>query len=94
MEDAFGRIALGVSIDGEYFTGVAKVRAVRALWARITGACGVAIPARIEARSSRRMLTALDPWTNLIRLTAAGFAAAVGGANTIVLGAFTDALGL
>lgn len=94
MEDAFGRIALGVSVDGEYFTGVAKVRAVRALWGRITGACGVAVPARIEARSSRRMLTALDPWTNLIRLTAAGFAAAVGGANAIVLGAFTDPLGL
>lgn len=94
MEDAFGRIAMGVSVDGEYFTGVAKVRAVRALWGRITGACGVAVPARIEARSSRRMLTALDPWTNLIRLTAAGFAAAVGGANAIVLGAFTDPLGL
>ena len=40
------------------------------------------------------MLTAPDPWTNMIRLTAAGFAAAVGGADAIVLGAFTDALGL
>ncbi|MDO8295642.1 MAG: methylmalonyl-CoA mutase family protein [Caulobacter sp.] len=94
MDEAFGRIALGVTVDGEYFTGVAKVRAARALWARITGACGVGVPARIEARSSRRMLTRLDPWTNLIRLTAAGFAAAVGGANAIVLNAFTDALGL
>jgi len=94
MEDAFGRITLGVSIDGEYFTGVAKARAVRALWARITGACGVSVPARVEARSSQRMLTGLDPWTNLIRLTAAGFAAAVGGANAVVLGAFTDPLGL
>jgi methylmalonyl-CoA mutase len=40
------------------------------------------------------MLTAKDPWTNMIRLTAAGFAAAVGGADAVVLGAFTDALGL
>lgn len=94
MSDAFERIALAVSVDGEYFTGVAKVRAARALWARITGACGVDVPARLEARSSGRMLTRLDPWTNLIRLTAAGFAAAVGGADAIVLGAFTDALGL
>jgi methylmalonyl-CoA mutase len=39
------------------------------------------------------MLTALDPWTNLLRLTAAGFAAAVGGAQAIILGTFTDALG-
>lgn len=94
MEDAFGRIVLGVSVDGEYFTGIAKVRAARTLWAHLTAACGVDVRARIEARSSRRMLTRLDPWTNLIRLTAAGFAASVGGADAVVLGAFTDALGL
>jgi methylmalonyl-CoA mutase len=39
------------------------------------------------------MLTAADAWTNMIRLTAAGFAGAVGGADAIVLGAFTDAIG-
>jgi methylmalonyl-CoA mutase len=40
------------------------------------------------------MLTAQDAWTNMIRLTAAGFAAAVGGADAVVLGNFTDAIGL
>jgi methylmalonyl-CoA mutase len=40
------------------------------------------------------MLTARDAWTNMIRLTAAGFGAAVGGADAVVLGNFTDALGL
>jgi len=95
MEDAFGRVVLGVSVDGQYFMDIAKVRAARALWARIIEACEAnPVPARIEARSSQRMLTRLDPWTNLIRLTAAGFGAAVGGADAIVLGAFTDALGL
>jgi methylmalonyl-CoA mutase len=94
MEEAFSRITLGVSLDAEYFTGVAKVRAARALWARITDACGVSVPAVIEARSSQRMLTRADAWTNLLRLTSAGFAGAVGGADAIVLGAFTDALGL
>ena len=39
------------------------------------------------------MLTALDPFTNLIRLTAAGFAAAAGGADAMLLAPFTDALG-
>ena len=94
MEDAFSRIVLGVSLDAEYFTGVAKLRAARALWARITEASGVSVPARIEARSSHRMLTQADAWTNLLRLTSAGFAGAVGGADAVVLGAFTDALGL
>ena len=93
-EDAFGRVVLGVSLDGEYFTGVAKLRAAKAMWARLTGACGVNVVPRIEARSSRRMLAKADAWTNLLRLTSAGFAGAVGGADAIVLDAFTDAIGL
>jgi len=94
MEDAFGRIVLGVSLDGEYFTGVAKVRAAKAMWARLTEACGVSVAPTIEARSSRRMLAKADAWTNLLRLTSAGFAGAVGGADAILLDAFTDAIGL
>ena len=94
MEDAFGRIVLGVSLDGEYFTGVAKLRAAKAMWARLAQACGVSVAPRIEARSSRRMLTKADAWTNLLRLTSAGFAGAVGGADAILLDTFTDAIGL
>lgn len=93
-QEAFDRIVLGVSLDGEYFTGVAKLRAAKAMWARLTEACGVSVPPRIEARSSRRMLAKADAWTNLLRLTSAGFAGAVGGADAIVLDAFTDAIGL
>jgi methylmalonyl-CoA mutase len=94
MDDALSRIVLGVSLDGEYFTGVAKVRAAKAMWARLTQACDVAVAPRIEARSSRRMLARADAWTNMLRLTSAGFAGAVGGADAIVLDAFTDAIGL
>lgn len=94
MDDAFGRIVLGLSLDGEYFTGVAKVRAAKAMWARLTQACGVTVAPKIEVRSSRRMLSKADAWTNLLRLTSAGFAGAVGGADAIVLDAFTDAIGL
>jgi methylmalonyl-CoA mutase len=93
MQEAFARTVLGLSVDGEYFSGVAKLRAARAVWARLTAACGVEVPARIEARSSRRMLSKLDPWVNLLRLTAAGFAAATGGADAVLLEAFTRPLG-
>ncbi|MBS0363741.1 MAG: methylmalonyl-CoA mutase [Proteobacteria bacterium] len=94
MADAFGRVTLGLSADADYFTTIAKLRAARAVWARIAQACGADPTARIEARSSRRMLAARDAWTNMIRLTAAGFGAAVGGADSVILGNFTDALGL
>jgi methylmalonyl-CoA mutase len=92
--DAFARITLGLSADADYFLTIAKLRAARAVFARIAQASGAAPATTIEARSSRRMLAARDAWTNMIRLTAAGFGAAVGGADAVVLGAFTDALGL
>ncbi|MBS0332279.1 MAG: methylmalonyl-CoA mutase [Proteobacteria bacterium] len=94
MADAFGRITLSLAADADYFLTIAKLRAARAVWARIAAACGADPVARLEARASRRMLTAKDAWTNMIRLTAAGFGAAVGGADSILLGNFTDALGL
>ena len=93
VEDAFARIVLGLSADADYFATIAKLRAARAIWARLTGACGVTAPARIEARGSRRMLSTLDPWTNLLRQSAAVFGAACGGADTIVLDPFTRPLG-
>ena len=92
--EAFRRITLGLAADAEYFTTIATLRAARLVWARIATACGADAQARIEARSSHRMLAAKDAWTNMIRLTAAGFGAAVGGADAVVLGNFTDAIGL
>lgn len=93
MAQAFAGVVLGLSADTDYFATLAKHRAARALWTRLTGACGVDVPARIESRSSGRMLTVQDPWTNMLRLAAAAFGAIVGGADAVVLGTFTDAIG-
>lgn len=94
IDEAFARITLGLAADADYFLSLAKLRAARVVFGKVAAASGAAPLARIEARSSRRMLTAKDAWTNMIRLTAAGFGAAAGGADAVVLGAFTDALGL
>ncbi|WP_293904568.1 methylmalonyl-CoA mutase family protein [Phenylobacterium sp.] len=94
VAEAFARITLGLSADADYFVAMAKLRAARAVFARLAIASGAAPQGRVEARASRRMLTAQDPWTNMIRLAAAGFGAATGGADAVVLGHFTDALGL
>lgn len=94
MADAFARVTLGLSVDGEYFASLAKLRAARLIWARLLTACGLPdAPARIEARASRRDLAAADAWTNLLRLTASAFAGAVGGADAVVLEPFTRPLG-
>ena len=92
-EQALKGTVLGVSLDQEYFDGLAKVRALRLIWRSIARAFGAETPAVIEARSSRRMLSARDPWPNLLRLTAAGFAGAVGGADAVVLDGLSRANG-
>ena len=92
-EAALRAVVLGVSVDGRFLLSTAKLRAARELWRRIAAAFGEEAPARIEARSSARMLSRLDGWTNLVRLTAAGFAGAVGGADAVVLAPFTEPLG-
>ena len=92
-DHALQRIVLGLAVDQQLLVSIAKLRAARRIWARIAGACGVAAPTRIEARSSQRMLTAGDAWTNLLRLTLAGISGAMGGADAMMLGSFTDALG-
>ncbi len=93
VEQALRGTVLGVAVDQTYFDGLAKVRALRLVWRSIRDAWGAPGDAMIEARSSRRMLAARDPWPNLLRLTAAGFAGAVGGADAVVLDAFTQAVG-
>lgn len=97
VETAFPRIVLGAALDAEPLGAIAKLRALRLVWGRVAEACGAPAtperPAWIEARSSGRMLTRASRWTNLVRLAAAGFGGAVGGADAMVLGAFTDAIG-
>lgn len=93
VEAALKGTVLGVSVDQEYFDSLAKVRALRLIWRSISKAFGAETPAVIEARSSRRMLSARDPWPNLLRLTAAGFAGAVGGADAVVLDGLSRANG-
>lgn len=95
MTEVWPRIVVGLAVDAQPFLSIAKLRAARVILGRLAEASG-APNARvtIEARSSQRMLVGSDPWTNVMRLTAAAFAAAVGGADVVVLGAFTDAIGL
>ncbi|GAA0870498.1 methylmalonyl-CoA mutase subunit beta [Brevundimonas basaltis] len=92
-EQALKGTVLGVAVDQAYFDSLAKVRALRLIWRSLSRAFGAETPAVIEARSSRRMLSARDPWPNLLRLTAAGFAGAVGGADAVVVDAFSRSNG-
>ncbi|MBC8129016.1 MAG: methylmalonyl-CoA mutase [Rhizobiaceae bacterium] len=90
-------IAFTLVADQKQFLATAKVRALRLLWSRLLAECEVndarhAI--RIHVETSRRMMTAKDPHTNIVRTTIAAFAAATGGADSLSVLPFTAANGL
>jgi methylmalonyl-CoA mutase len=67
-----------VALAPRPFEGLAKLRALRALWAGVLAHAGVpATPARIHARVAHSCWAALDPWNNLVRGTLALFPALV-----------------
>ncbi|MBB3568373.1 methylmalonyl-CoA mutase family protein [Rhizobium sp. BK491] len=84
-EAALAATSLCLSADQNQFTTIAKLRAARLIFTRIAEACGVANPqpAHLFAETSYRMLTRLDPETNILRNTIAVFSAGVGGADEI-----------
>ncbi|HKG81781.1 MAG TPA: methylmalonyl-CoA mutase family protein [Beijerinckiaceae bacterium] len=81
--------------DGDEFLTIAKLRALRRVWARVEEACGVAPePIRLHTETAWRMATRRDPWVNLLRGTIAAFSAGIGGADGVTVLPFTAALGL
>ncbi|GLS38449.1 methylmalonyl-CoA mutase [Mesorhizobium tianshanense] len=88
-------IGFALSVDQDQFLSMAKVRALRRLWARVQEACSIsASTANIHAETSFRMMTSADPETNILRTAIAGFAAAAGGADSVSILPHTIAHGL
>jgi methylmalonyl-CoA mutase len=88
-------LSFAVAVDQDQFMGIAKLRALRLLWARVEEVTGVAPePILIHAGTSFRMLTRRDAHTNILRAAIAAFAAAAGGADSIEVSPFTAPLGL
>jgi methylmalonyl-CoA mutase len=90
-------LGFAVSVGADVLVEAAKLRALRLCWARVLEASGAASADRgayIHAFTARNMMTRADAWTNILRITTAAFAAAIGSADAIATACFTDALGL
>jgi methylmalonyl-CoA mutase len=95
LEEARDEISFLLAADTDQFLTLAKFRALRRLWASVEQSCGLVPKAvRIHAETSFRMMTALDPWSNIFRTTIAAFAAGIGAADWITVLPFTLVLGL
>ncbi|GIH93602.1 methylmalonyl-CoA mutase family protein [Planobispora siamensis] len=94
-EQAFGQLEFRYAATADQFLTVAKLRAARRLWARVAEVCGVDGAGQAQhAVTSSAMMTARDPWVNMLRTTLACFAAGVGGADAVTVQPFDTRLGL
>lgn len=90
-EQAASQLLLSVPVGRDFFLQVAKLRALRVLWAMALDqheapADGI----RVHARTSWRTKTRLDPATDLVRVTLEAMAAVVGGCDDLTCTPFLD----
>lgn len=94
VADAAALVELRLAVTDDQFSSIAKLRAVRRLWARVLELCGArGVEARVHAVTSRPMMSAYDPYNNMLRTTVAAFAAGVGGADSVTVLPFDAPLG-
>ncbi len=92
--DALRQISFRLAADDDQFVTLAKMRAVRQLWARVAEVVGDpgGGAVTVHAETSLPMMTQRDPWVNMLRCTLAAFGAGVGGADTVLVLPFDVAI--
>jgi methylmalonyl-CoA mutase len=97
VEEAAALIDFRYAATDEQFPTIAKFRAARRLWNRVAELSGVTSSAAGQVQhavTSRPMMSAYDPYVNMLRTTVASFAAGVGGASAVTVLPFDEPLGL
>jgi methylmalonyl-CoA mutase len=95
LGEARALIAFRLAADADELATISKFRALRIAWAHIEEACGLEPrAAHVQAESAWRMMTARDPYGNVMRGAAAAFSAGLGGADSVSVLPHTLAAGL
>src|SRR5687768_1976251 len=97
--DAFaGRLSFFFAIGMNFFMEVAKLRAARKLWYRVTDRLGAkderSKMLRTHCQTSGVSLTEQDPYNNVIRTTIEAMAAMLGGTQSLHTNALDEAIAL
>ncbi|MFD1148154.1 methylmalonyl-CoA mutase family protein [Saccharothrix hoggarensis] len=94
VADAVRLLEFRYAATADQFLTIAKFRAARRLWARVTEVAGAPAPQLQHAVTSPAMMTRRDPWVNMLRTTVACFGAGLGGADAVTVLPFDAAIGL
>lgn len=87
------RIRFAVTVGVNFFMEIAKIRALRMLWAKAVSAFGGQAEAQtlaVHVRTSRWNKTVNDPYNNMLRTTVEAFAGVLGGCDSMQVGAFDE----
>ncbi|CAH2716340.1 putative methylmalonyl-CoA mutase small subunit [Neobacillus rhizosphaerae] len=96
LEEILEKMIFQFAIGGNFFMEIAKLRAARVLWRRITDAYGVkgdACGMHIAAETSSFTKTVNDPYVNLLRAGNEAFAAVIGGVQYLHVNSFDNLTG-
>ncbi len=100
VEQAAAHLRFDITVGGDFFLEIAKLRALRRLWSEVLGACGQTEPAQarifqsmlVHARTGRRNKTLFDRHVNILRATTEAMAAVLGGCDSLHIDPF-DGIG-
>lgn len=93
--DTMKRIRVEVSLGANFFMEIARLRALRVLWAHMGkafGAEGDALKANVIAENSRFTMTVYDPYVNILRAATQTFSGVVGGVDAMSIHPFDSAV--
>lgn len=93
LAEAAGRIQFHLCAGSDFFMEMAKIRALRVLWAQVLAAAGygkAAAQMRVHVRTSRRSQTILDIHVNMLRVTTQAMSAVLGGADSVHVSPFDE----
>jgi len=94
VEQVTPRVRFAVTVGEQFFTEIAKIRALRMLWSKVVASLGGSESSQrisLHIRTSLWNKTAVDPYNNLLRATVESFAAVIGGCDSLYAGRTTSA---
>lgn len=91
IDTAAQKIRFTLAMGGDFFMSLAKIRALRTLWANIVKACGgndESCKAHIHATTMRWNKSSLDIYVNMLRSTTEATAAVLGNVESLTIEPF------
>lgn len=93
LETIFSKLVFKFSIGANFFMEIAKLRAARVLWSKVTEAYGMNKHGQnmvISAETSAFTKTVYDPYVNMLRAGNEAFAAVLGGIQFLYVSPFNE----